>query len=97
MPINLNAFPLRIPDRRLETCRIPYDKESLESLRSQHRATHAFRRQGEDVLIFGRDGKFPVSGSPQALALQDNLGDFCFLVKDGLTRPLAGIGRRPIG
>lgn len=97
MPINLNAFPLRIPNRSLETCRIPYDKESLDILRSRHRATHAFRRQGENVLIFGSDGKFPVSGSPETLALQDNLGAFCFLVKDGLTRHLAGLGRRPLG
>ena len=97
MPIVLNAFPLKVPDLELEACQISYDKETLDGLRDKHGSTHAFRRQGENILIFSRDGQFPVSGSTQTIALKDNFGIFCFLVKDGLTRHLAGLGRRPVG
>lgn len=97
MPIVLNAFPLKVPDLELEARQIPYDKETLHSLRAKHRSTHAFRRQGESILVFSGDGQFPVSGSTQTVTLQGNLGIFCFLVKDGLTRHLAGLGRRPVG
>ncbi len=97
MPIILNAFPLKIPDLELEACQISYDKEILDSLRDKHGSTHAFRRQGDNILIFSGDSTFPVSGMPQTIALKDNLGIFCFLVKNGLTRHLAGLGRNPIG
>lgn len=97
MPIVLNAFPLKVPDLEVEARLIPYDKEVLDDLRAEHGSTHAFRRQGKNILIFSGDGAFPVSGTPQTIALKDNLGIFCFLVKDGLTRHLAGLGRRPLG
>lgn len=97
MPIFLNAFPLKVPDLELAACQIPYDKQTLDGLRTKYRSTHSFRRQGENLLIFSGDGQFPVSGSMQTVALKDNLGIFCFLVKDGLTRHLAGLGRRPLG
>ena len=97
MPIILNAFPLKVPDLELAACQIPYDKHTLNGLRTTYRLTHAFRRQGESILIFSEDGQFPVSGLTQTVTLQDNFGIFCFLVKDGLTRHLAGIGRRPLG
>lgn len=97
MSIFLNAFPLKIPDRDLEACVIPYDKERMDTLRAEHRSSHVFRRQGEDILIFSGDGQFPVSGEKETVTLNDNLGIFCFLVKDGLTRHLASLERRPIG
>ena len=97
MPTVLNAFPLKVPDLELEACQIPYDKETLDSLRARHRSTHAFRRQGKSIVIFSGDGQFPVSGTPQTVVLKENFGIFCFLVKDGLTRHLVSLGRRPIG
>lgn len=97
MPIVLNAFPLKVPDLEIDARQIPYDKETLDGLRAGHKATHAFRRQGDNILIFSGDGTFPASGTPQTIALKDNFGIFCSLVKDGLIRHLAGLGRNPSG
>jgi hypothetical protein len=97
LSIVLNAFPLKIPNLDLEACQISYDKATLDSFRSKYDSTHTFRRQGDNILIFSGDGTFPVSGTPQTIALKDNFGIFCFLVKDGLTRHLAGLGRNPVG
>ena len=97
MPIVLNAFPLKIPELELKARQVPYDKETLDGLRAKLRSTHSFRRQGDNILIFSGDGTFPVSGTPQTIALKDNFGIFCSLVKDGLTRHLAGLGRNPSG
>ena len=97
MPIFLNAFPLKIPDLELEARQVPYDKETLDGLRAKHGSTHSFRRQGDNILIFSADGTFPVSGTPITTPLNDNFGIFCSLVKDGLTRHLAGLGRNPLG
>ena len=52
-------------------------------------------KQGDNILIFSGDGTFPASGTPQTIALKDNFGVFCSLVKDGLIRHLAGLGRNP--
>ena len=97
MPIVLNAFPLKVPDLEIDARQIPYDKEALDGLRAGHRATHSFRRQADNILIFSGDGTFPVSGTPHTIALKDNFGIFCSLVKDGLTRHLVGLGRNPSG
>lgn len=97
MSIVLNAFPLKVPELELEARQVPYDKETLDGLRAEHGATHSFRRQGENILIFSSDGTFPVSGAPQTIALKENFGIFGSLVKDGLTRHLAGLGRNPSG
>lgn len=97
MPILLNAFPLKVPELALEVCQVSYDKETLDGFRAKCGLTHAFRRQGDNILIFSEDGSFPVSGTPKTIALTDNLGIFCFLVKDGLTRHLASLGHRPCG
>ncbi len=97
MPITLNAFPLKVPDLELVACQIPYDKQMLDGLRTDYRLTHTFRRQGESIQIFSGDGQFPVSGAIQTVVLKDNLGVFCFLVKDGLIRHLAEIDRHPLG
>ena len=61
MPIVLNAFPLKVPEVELDVLRIPYEKETLDDLRSSYTTTHCFRRQGDHILIFSRDGTFPVS------------------------------------
>jgi len=97
LPIVLNAFPLKIPVLALEACQISYDKETLDSLRDKHGSTHTFRRQGDKILIFSGDGTFPVTGTPQTIALKDNLGIFCFLVKDGFKRHLTSLSRNPVG
>ena len=97
MPVFLNAFPLKVPEVELEARQVPYDKETLDGFRAKQGSTHAFRRQGDNILIFSGDGTFPVSGTPQTIALKDNFGIFCSLVKDGLTRHLAGMGRNPSG
>ncbi len=97
MPIVLNAFPLKVPDLEIDARQIPYDKEALDGLRAGHRATHSFRRQADNILIFSGDGTFPISGTPHTIALKDNLGIFCSLVKDGLTRHLVSLGRNPSG
>lgn len=97
MPIVLNAFPLRVPDLELEARVVPYDKEVLDGFRARHGATHSFRRQGDNILMFSGDGTFPVSGTHRVIALKENFGIFCSLVKDGLTRHLAGLGRNPSG
>lgn len=97
MPVFLNAFPLKIPEVEIESLQVPYDKETLDGFRSKHGSTHSFRRQGDNILIFSGDGTFPASGTPHTIALKDNFGIFCSLVKDGLTRHLAGLGRNPSG
>lgn len=97
MPIVLNAFPMKVPELELEARQVPYDKETLDGFRAKYGSTHSFRRQGESILIFSGDGTFPVSGTSHTVALKDNVGIFCSLVKDGLTRHLAGLGRNPSG
>ena len=97
MSIALNAFPLKVPELELEARQVPYDKETLDGFRAKYGSTHSFRRQGDDILVFSSDGTFPVSGMPQTIAFKDNFGIFCSLVKDGLTRHLAGLGRNPSG
>ncbi|MGY6274370.1 Piwi domain-containing protein [Methylomonas sp. MgM2] len=97
MPVFLNAFPLKIPEVELEALQIPYDKETLDEFREKRGSTHSFRRQGDNILIFSGDGTFPTSGTPHKIALKDNFGIFCSLVKDGLTRHLTGLGRNPSG
>lgn len=97
MPIVLNAFPLKIPELELDALQVSYDKETLDGFRAKHGSTHAFRRLGDDILIFSGDGTFPASGTPQKIALNNNFGIFCSLVKDGLIRHLAGLGRNPSG
>lgn len=97
MPVFLNAFPLKIPKVELEAHQVQYDKGTLDSLRATHGSTHSFRRQGDNILIFSGDATFPLSGTPHIIALKDNFGIFCSLVKDGLTRYLVGIDRTPSG
>lgn len=97
MTIHLNAFPLRIPDKALSACFIPYEQKQLDALRADHQATHVFRRQGDTILIFAHDGQYPVSGTAKPVNLKDNLGVFCFLVKDGIKRHLLSINRHPLG
>jgi len=97
LSIVLNVFPLRIPEIKLTACQTPYEKETLDTLRAQYKSTHAFRRQGENILIFSGDGTFPISGTLQTVALQDNFNIFCFLVKDGLIRDFLRLGRKPTG
>ncbi|AJP47871.1 stem cell self-renewal protein Piwi domain-containing protein [Rugosibacter aromaticivorans] len=97
MTIHLNAFPLQIPDKALSVCRIPYEQDRLEVLRAEHKTTHAFRRQGDSILIFSQDGQYPIAGKTEAINLKDNFGAFCFLVKDSLIRHLNSLNRRPTG
>lgn len=97
MTIHLNAFPLQIPNKALSACSISYEQQQLDVLRADCHATHVFRRQGDDVLIFSHDGRYPVSGTVNPIILKDNLGIFCFLVKDGIKRHLLSINRRPLG
>lgn len=97
MPISLNAFPLKVPEVELEFVQIPYDKETLDSLRTAYKGAHVFRRQGNNILIFSGDGTFPKPGTPQLLQLRDNFDIFCSLVKDGFIRHLSGLGRNPYG
>ncbi len=97
MPVFLNAFPLEIPNVELEALGVPYTRETLDDFRANHGSTHSFRRQGDNILIFSGNGNFPVSGVRQTIALKDNYGIYCTLVKDGLTRHLAGLGRNPSG
>ena len=87
MPVYLNAFPLKIPEVELEARQVPYDKEILDNFRTKLGSTHSFRRQGDNILIFSGDGKFPAPGTPHTIVLKDNLSIFCSLVKDGLIRP----------
>lgn len=97
MTIVLNAFPLKVPDLELEARQVPYDRETLDTLRAKHGSTHTFRRLGDNILIFSGDGTFPVPGTSQTITLRDNFSIFCSLVKDALKRHLVGLGRNPLG
>lgn len=97
MPIFLNAYPLKAPELQLEVIQVPYDKKTLDTFRTQYGETHSFRRQGDSILIFSKDDKFPASGRLQTVALKDNFGIFLYLVKDGLIRHLVKLGRNPSG
>ncbi|WP_160126644.1 hypothetical protein [Acinetobacter haemolyticus] len=46
MSIVLNAFPLKVPESKVEVCEIPYSKETLDELRISHRKTHTFHHKG---------------------------------------------------
>jgi hypothetical protein len=87
LPVFLNAFPLKIPEVELEARQVPYDKETLDSFRAKHGLTHSFRRLGDNILIFSGDATFPLSGTPHIIALKDNFGIFCSLVKDQCSQP----------
>ena len=65
MSIHLNAFPLEIPDTTLGVCVISYDKERLDALRASHHVTHAFRRQGESILVFRMESDDPGIRMPE--------------------------------
>lgn len=97
MSIFLNAFPLRIPDRDLDACVVPYDKETMDRLRAESRTAYACRRRRNDIVIFSPDGRYPISGITDTISLKDNLNLFCFLVKDGLKRHLVSLNRMPLG
>lgn len=97
MTIHLNAFPLLAPDISLNACVIPYEQERLDLLRKDHQATHVFRRQGDNILIFSQNGQYPVSGTINPVSLKDNHSIFCFLVKDAIKRHLTKLNRRPLG
>ena len=97
LSVFLNAFPLAVPNHEIEACSIAYTDGQLEELRAAFGTTHAFRRQGDHILIFSADGHFPVEGKSETIHLPRDFGVFRFLVKDGLTRHLIAIGRRPIG
>ena len=97
MAIYLNAFPLKLPDKELSSCVIPFTQELLNTLRNEYKSTHVFRRQGDSILIFSQDGKYPVTGKTETINLKDSFGASCFLVKVGLIRYLTGLKRRPTG
>ncbi|MET1257407.1 argonaute/piwi family protein [Aliikangiella maris] len=97
MTINLNAFPITIPEGRVDVCEIPFDARELEELREQYRTTHTFYRQKNSILIFSSDGSYPVSGRLKSVDLKENYNVLCFLFKDGLLRYLRGLGRKPLG
>lgn len=97
MQIVLNAFPLAVPTESIQAISVPYDRDSLEDLRSRYRSTHAFRRQGDVVYAFPGDHPLPVEGTLHTISPVDDAGVFCFLVKDALTRHFAALGRRPLG
>src|SRR5208283_5241843 len=97
MAIYLNAFPLKLPDKELSACVIPFTQELLNTLRTEYQSTHVFRRQGDSILIFSQDGQYPVTGKTETINLKDSFGASCFLVKVGLIRYLTGLKRRPIG
>lgn len=97
MAIHLNAFPLRIPDKAIDACLIPYEQELLDNLRSDYQLSHIFRRQGDKIQIFSSDGQYPVSGTIDQVTMQDNYGVFCFLVKESIKRYLFSLDRFPVG
>lgn len=98
MSINLNAFPITIPESDfIEVCEISFDADKLGKLRQDYRSTHSFYRQSDKILIFSPDGKYPVDGKKVSFNLKNNNRLLCFLFKDGLTRYLKELGRKPIG
>jgi len=98
LPIFINAFPLKIPNKNVDACFIPYEnKKQLYDLRDKYQQTHIFRRQGQRIQIFSNNGHYPVSGRVESNRLKDNYGVFCFLVKDGVKRHLLSLDRRPKG
>ncbi|HEY4211565.1 MAG TPA: Piwi domain-containing protein [Steroidobacteraceae bacterium] len=97
MSVFLNAFPLTIPDAEVTARVIPYADGRLQELREEYGATHAFRRRGEEILIFSADRNWPLPGTDRKIRLREDFDVFRYLVKDGLTRHLAALGRRPLG
>ena len=54
MSLVLNFSPITFDDREISAGRLPYGadgKEVLERLRSEHWATHVFRRDGEHGIL----------------------------------------------
>lgn len=94
MPIYLNAFPLIIPDKELDVCVIPYDKEQLDELREKYQSTHIFRRRDNSILIFSANGEYPIDGNKKSVNLKSA---FFYLIKDALKRHLSELDRRPMG
>lgn len=98
MTINLNAFPIIISGNDcVDACEISFAAETLYKLRQDYRSTHSFYRQGDKILVFSQDGKYPVEGKAASFHLKNNDRLLCFLFKDGLIRYFKELGRKPIG
>ena len=97
LPITLNAFPLEVPEDKVEACVVPYEQEKYDALKDGHDHPYAIRRVGDEILIFSSGGKYPVTGQIRKIDLADNYGLFCFLAKDGVKRHLLSLGRRVTG
>jgi len=98
MPLTLNAFPIIFDEEtEVKACAIPYDKDKLHELRQSHRENYTFYRDGERILCFSQDGSYPISGKEQTIKLDDNYWLLSFLFRDGLTRFLTSLGRKPRG
>lgn len=98
MPLNLNAYPIVLADgASVSACSFTYDKEKLDECRKTHGDTHSFYRDGENILCFSPDNKYPVTGNEVTVLLSDNYWLLSFLFKDGLTRFFKSLGRSPKG
>ena len=97
MPITLNAFPLVVPEDKVETCVVPYEQEQYDALKVGHEHPCAIRRHRNEILIFSSDGEYPVPGQTREIDLAKNFGLLCFLAKDGVKRHLVSLDRRVSG
>jgi len=93
----LNFSPITFDDREISAGRLPYGadgKEVLERLRSEHWATHVFRRDGEHgILAVPVTADAPLLGTKETIRLAEKLGLAAAVIRNSLLTYLTGLGR----
>ncbi len=94
--LHLNISQALLPDVKVTAGVIPFQsKESLRSLRSEHRDTHVFKRRvtdiSDEILVIALDGsKTSLAAAHEEIPLRDNLGLAATLVSEGIVRKFTG-------
>ncbi|MEO2088350.1 MAG: hypothetical protein ABGY75_02500 [Gemmataceae bacterium] len=92
----LNIAPVSFDDREVEVGVLPYQsREQLAELRASHDPTHAFRREGAEVLAVPYVSDAPhVWDTTRSVRLSENLGLTAALIRNALVNHLHSLPRK---
>lgn len=97
MSLVLNFSKITFDDREISIGRLPYGadgQEVLERLRSDHNATHVFRRDGPDgILAVPVTADAPLLGAKETVRLAERLPLAAAVIRNSLLIYLTGLGR----
>lgn len=94
--LHLNITKAALPDVKIAAGVIPFQsKEGLQTLRSEHRTTHVFKRRvtdtADEILAIALDGtKTTLAEVHEEIPLRENLGLAATLVSEGIVRKFTG-------